>query len=86
MIPTQLMGLVATTMIEILTGSPSSTLVNIDETSWKFVNHHIRTVADTRTKGISCLFDNDPKIGVTVIAIISAEGEKSPFGSCPKVR
>jgi hypothetical protein len=66
-------------MSEILMRSPASNILNMDETSWKLINHHIRTVADTGTEGISCLFDGDPKTCVTAIATISAAGEKLPL-------
>jgi hypothetical protein len=51
----------------------------MDETSWKLINHHIRTVADTGAEGISCLFDGDPKTCITAIATINAAGEKLPL-------
>jgi hypothetical protein len=67
------------TMTEILTRLPASVVLNMDETSWKLINHHIRTVADTGAEGISCLFDGDPKTCVIAIATINAAGEKLPL-------
>jgi hypothetical protein len=66
-------------MIQILTTLPPAMVLNMDETSWKLINHQIGTVADIGTEGISCLFDGDPKTCLTAIATISAAGEKLPL-------
>jgi hypothetical protein len=73
-------------MIEILIRPPASPALNMDETSWKLINHDVRTVADTRAERISCLFDGDSKTCVIAMRTVNAARKNRPFGSSPTGR
>jgi hypothetical protein len=54
-------------------------IFNMDETSWKFLNHGAFTIADTGAEGVQCHFSADAKDCITAIATISAAGDKLPL-------
>jgi hypothetical protein len=58
---------------------PPNRLVNIDETNWRTVAPGTLTWAEKGAESVHCYVQNDEKEGVTVIAGITAAGEKLPL-------
>jgi hypothetical protein len=54
-------------------------IYNLDETHWALINAREITIAPRGQEGVAVNFSGDPKMGITVIAIISAAGEKMPL-------
>jgi hypothetical protein len=59
-------------------------MLNMDETSWKLLNHCFLTIAERGAEGISCLFEGDPKACITAIATRDAAGGKLPLWTIAK--
>jgi hypothetical protein len=55
-------------------------IINMDETSWKSVNHGFTNVADWGSETVNCLFGGDPKTCLT--AIDAAEGKLPAWILC----
>jgi hypothetical protein len=51
----------------------------MEETRWKLLNHDFLRVADRGGEMVNCLFDGDPKMGLTFIAAIDTAGWKLPL-------
>jgi len=62
------------------------TVMNMDETSWKSVDAHMRTIALRGAEEVTAFFDGDPKACVTAIATIDAAGGKLPLWVIAKGR
>jgi hypothetical protein len=58
---------------------PPDRVANIDETHWKIVAGGFLTWAVRGFESVPCILENDAKEGVTVIAGITAGGEKLPL-------
>ena len=53
-------------------------LVNVDETSWRVIDHRWKTLAVTGAENVQCHWQSDPKMCVTAICGIDAAGGKLP--------
>jgi hypothetical protein len=53
--------------------------LNMDETSWKLLNHGLVTIAEKRSEKVRCLFEGDLKICLTAIVGIDGAGGKLPI-------
>jgi hypothetical protein len=58
---------------------PAERVINIDETHWKIVAGGFLTWGIRGAESVPCILENDAKEGVTVIAGITAGGEKLPL-------
>jgi hypothetical protein len=58
---------------------PPERVINVDETHWKIVAGGFLTWGIRGAESIPCILENDAKAGVTVIAGITAAGEKLPL-------
>jgi hypothetical protein len=72
------------TMAVMLKTTPPWRVLNMDETSWKLLNHSFLTIAERGEEGILCLFEGDPKACITAIATIDAAGGKRPLWTVAK--
>jgi hypothetical protein len=66
-------------MRNVLSQFPPDRVINMDETSWKLLNHGFVTVANTGSETVECLFAGDPTMCLTAIAAIDAVGGKLPI-------
>jgi hypothetical protein len=53
--------------------------INMDETSWQVIPNRVITISNKGQEQVKCVFDGNQKDRVTVIASISAAGEKLPL-------
>jgi hypothetical protein len=66
-------------MEQIVKQYPLDRVINMDETSWKLLNYGFVTVAKWGSETVDCLCDDDPKMCLTAIAAIDADGGKFPL-------
>ena len=58
---------------------PRNLIFNMDETCWRIINGTLKTLQRKGTDNVTINLECDPKLSVTVIATISASGEKLPL-------
>jgi hypothetical protein len=51
----------------------------MDETTWRLIDPHAASIAQTGAESVAAAFDGNPKECLTVIATISAAGERLPL-------
>lgn len=66
-------------MDDIFDKYPRDHIINMDETSWKLINHGFLTVAVRGSETVNCYFSGDPKMCLTAIAAVDAAGGKLPL-------
>jgi hypothetical protein len=65
-------------LFEIAHRDPRDSIITIDETTWKFFNSCLLTVADRGVEDIKCVFFGDPRMFLPTTAVIDAAGGKLP--------
>lgn len=54
-------------------------IYNVDETSWRIINNRLFTIANKGQDEVTCVFKEDEKACLTVIAGIARDGTKLPL-------
>jgi hypothetical protein len=63
----------------ILDHYPRDRIINMDEATWKLLNHGFLTVAIRGSETANCYFEGEPKTCLTPIAAVDAAGGKLPL-------